>query len=282
MPARPGGVFGLKKSLKYREILADARRVVVKIGSRVLVQKTGRPELRRMRSLAGDLARMQRRGYEVVVVTSAAIGAGMEALGMRERPARLPELQMAAAVGQSRLMARYDRLFSALGCTVGQVLLTHADFHHKIRLTNARRTMETLIRHRVIPIINENDVVADEEIRADLALGDNDLLASLVVKLIRADLLILLTTADGVREPAGNGRTRRMRYIESVSKKLYRHVTAQAPGLSRGGMATKLKAADSVSKAGCSAVIADGRRAGVLDRIMKGEDVGTLVLASGI
>lgn len=276
------GSWIMKKSLRYREILTDARRVVIKIGSRVLVQKTGRPDRRRMRQLAADIAHIQKSGRDVVVVTSGAVGTGMEALGMTERPATLPEQQMAAAVGQCRLIARYDELFAQLGCTIGQVLLTHDDFRHKIRLTNARRTMEHLLRQGVIPIINENDVVADEEIRADLALGDNDLLASLVVKLIRADLLILLTTADGVREPAGNGRTRRMRYIESVSKKLYRHVTAQAPGLSRGGMATKLKAADSVSKAGCSAVIADGRRAGVLDRIMKGEDVGTLVLASGI
>lgn len=270
----------MKKSLKYRETIADARRVVVKIGSRVLVQKTGRPDVRCMRRLIKALATLQKTGYEIVVVTSGAIGAGMQALRMRARPADLPDLQMAAAVGQTRLMSRYDELFSAAGCKVGQVLLTHADFHHKIRLTNARRTMENLIRNKVVPVINENDVVADEEIRADLALGDNDYLASLVVKLIRADLLIILTTVDGVRDHDDRGRSRRVRYIESITNKTFRLVTDHDSDLSKGGMMSKLKAAQAVSMAGCCTVIADGRKADVLPRIMGGEDVGTMVLAS--
>lgn len=272
----------MKRSLKYREMTHDVRRVVVKIGSRVLVQKTGRPDLRGLRSLATQIAHLQRAGREVAVVSSGAIGAGMEVLGMTERPTALPELQMAAAVGQSRLMANYDAIFGKLNCTVGQVLLTHADFHHKMRLTNARRTMETLIRRRVIPIINENDVVTDEEIRADMALGDNDYLASLVVRLIRADLLVLLTTVDGVREQVASGRTRRVPYIESVTRKTFDLVTGSRSPLSKGGMATKLKAAQAAAKAGCASVIADGRRADVLARIMRGEDIGTLVLASGL
>jgi glutamate 5-kinase len=272
----------MKKSLKYREHLPDARRVVVKIGSRVLVQKTGRPDVRRMRSLIRELATLQRNGREIVVVTSGAIGAGMEALRMRERPTFLPDLQMAAAVGQTRLMARYDALFSAAGCRVGQILLTHADFHHKIRLTNARRTVENLLRNGVIPIINENDVVADEEIRADLALGDNDYLASLVVKLVRADLLIMLTTIDGVREKDAAGRSRRLRYLETITRKTFALVSSGASTLSKGGMDSKLKAAQAACSAGCSVVIANGRSSGVLTRVIKGDDVGTLVLASGL
>jgi glutamate 5-kinase len=271
-----------KSSLKYRSVIPDARRVVIKIGSRVLVQKTGRPDRRRMRSLIREIAAIQAAGHEVVVITSGAVGAGMEALGMTSRPETLPELQMAAAVGQTRLMSRYDELFGQRGCKVGQVLLTHSDFHHKVRLTNARRTMESLIRHQVIPIINENDVVADEEIKADLALGDNDYLASLVVKLIRADLLILLTTVDGLREPATNGRTTRVRYLESITRKTYALVNSHDSHLSKGGMATKLKAAAAASKAGCSAVIANGRQTGVLTSVIAGEDVGTLVIASAI
>lgn len=269
----------MKVELRYREGIADVRRLVVKIGSRVLVQQSGRPDVRRMRLLVNDLAAIQSTGREVLVVTSGAIGAGMEALGMRERPTLLPDLQMAAAVGQTRLMSRYDALFAAKGCRVGQILLTRADFRHKIRHTNARRTMENLIRHRVIPIINENDVVADEEIRADLALGDNDLLASLVVKMVRADLLVLLSTTDGVRENGPAGRGRRISCIERVTPRTMALVTKSDTRLSRGGMGTKLLAAQSVARTGCMAVIANGRQTGVLARIMRGEDAGTIVLA---
>lgn len=272
----------MRKSLKYRETIPDARRIVVKIGSRVLCQKTGRPDMRCMRRLALETTEIQRGGHEVAVVTSGAIGTGMEALGMSTRPETLPELQMAAAVGQCRLIARYDRLFSSLGCKVGQVLLTHADFRHKMRLANARRTVESLIRNGVIPIINENDVVADEEIRADLAFGDNDFLASLVAKLIRADLLIMLTTVDGLRQRGPTGRTQRVRYVESISRKTLRLVADNESTLSKGGMLTKLRAAGAAAKTGCSAVIANGRRKGILPQIMRGEDVGTMVLASGI
>ncbi len=269
-----------KDSLKYRTVVPEARRVVVKMGSRVLVQKTGRPDMRCMRSRICELCDMLDAGYEVVVVTSGAVGAGMEALGMKIRPESLPELQMAAAVGQARLMARYGELFGKRGYKVGQVLLTHADFQHKARMTNARRTMDSLIRHKVVPIINENDVVADEEIRAGLTLGDNDNLAALVVKLIRADLLILLTTVDGLRDFSDSGRTRRVRYLESVNRKTYALVKDSSSGLSKGGMASKLKAAATATKTGCSVVIANGRKNGVLRNIMNGEDVGTMILAS--
>ncbi len=272
----------MKQSLKYREVIRDVRRVVVKIGSRVLVQRTGRPDVRRMRALVDELARLRKAGKDVVVISSGAIGAGMESLGMTARPTELPDLQMAAAVGQTHLMSRYEALFGKRGCKVGQVLLTHDNFLHKVTLTNASRTLENLIRHGVIPIINENDVVADEENRADTALADNDYLASLVVKLIRADLLILLSTVDGVRETGPSGRSRRVRYLETINRNTYKLVQDSASHLSKGGMTTKLKAAKSVADAGCSSVIANGRQAEVLTRIMNGEDVGTIILASGL
>lgn len=271
----------MKTSLKYREFIPDVRRVVIKLGSRVLVGASGRPDLRRIKALCAEIAGLRKAGYEIIVVTSGAVGAGMEALSMKTRPTRLPDQQMAAAVGQPRLMCRYNDLFLRHGCKVGQVLLTHDDFHHKMRMSNIRRTMENLLRNRVIPIVNENDVVADEEIRAQLAFGDNDSLASLLSRLIRADLLVMLTTVDGVRERSGSGRWRRMRYIETITRRTYAHVSAERSPLSKGGMATKLKAAHSASRAGCSTVIANGRQAGVLRRVMQGEDVGTLVLAMG-
>ena len=267
----------MKVSLKYREMMADVRRMVVKIGSRVIVQSSGRPDNRRIRTLVKEIANIHAAGREVVIVTSGAIGVGMEALRMKERPEKLPDLQMAAAVGQTRLMSSYDEYFDKLGCRVGQILLTHADFNHKIRLNNARRTITNLLRHGVIPIINENDVVADEEIKALLALGDNDFLASHVIRLVRADLLVLLTTTDGVRAPGRGGRTRRMRYIEDVTRQTLSLASSSTSRLSKGGMLTKLKAAQVASRSGCSTVIANGRETGILTRILNGDDVGTII-----
>ncbi len=271
-----------QSSLKFRSVIPEARRVVIKIGSRVLVQKTGRPDRRRMSSLIADIAAIRKAGHEVAVITSGAVATGMEALGMKTRPSLLPEVQMAAAVGQTRLMSRYDALFAAKGLKVGQVLLTHSDFQHKIRQTNARRTIEALLRHGVVPVINENDVVADEELKADMALGDNDFLASLVVKLIRADLLIILTSVDGLREPAGNGRTRRVRYLDAITRKTFALVGASDSTLSKGGMGSKLRAAQAASLAGCSVVIANGLASGTLRSVVAGEDVGTMVVASAL
>ena len=270
----------MNESLKLRQGICDARRVVVKIGSRVLVQKTGRPEHRRIRALVKEMAKLREDGIELVVVTSGAIGAGMEALGMTTRPTTVPDLQMAAAVGQCRLMAAYDKLFSAARCKVGQVLLTHDDFSHKIRQTNASRTIENMLRHKVIPIVNENDAVADEEIRADIKLGDNDFLAALVVRMIRADLLIILSTVDGLRAPGSNGRTHRVPYLERVDKHSLALVTGQKSNLSKGGMGSKLRAAQLATQSGSHVVIADGRKLGTITRVMRGSDAGTLIVAS--
>lgn len=269
-------------SLKYRAGIPDSRRIVVKIGSRVLVQRSGRPDQRRMASLTADIAGLRRQGHEVAVITSGAVGAGMEALGMRTRPVLLPEVQMAAAVGQTRLMSRYDALFALKGLKVGQVLLTHDDFEHRLRQANARRTIEALLRRGVIPIINENDVVSDEELKADLAFGDNDYLAALVVKLVRADLLVLLTTVDGLREPDGSGRTRRIRFLDRVTRKTMALVQAGEVGISKGGMGSKLRAAQLAATSGCAVVIANGLQPGVLGRVIAGEDTGTLVVPSAL
>ena len=264
------------------ELIHKASRVVIKLGTGVLTDTQKRIHLPQMEQLVDQVAHLCGKGRQIVLVTSGAVGAGMEALGMRRRPESLPDLQMAAAVGQCKLITRYDELFKAQGHIVGQVLLTHADFQHKMRLTNARRTLENLLRHGVIPIINENDVVADEEIRADLALGDNDFLASLVAKLIRADLLIMLTTVDGVKKRDPAGRMRRVRYIESIDRNAFKLVSDKKSSLSKGGMRSKLKAAESVTKAGGLVVIANGRTRGILPKIMRGEDVGTIALPAGI
>lgn len=259
-----------------RARLADARRIVVKIGSRVLVQRTGRPDRRRMRELVRQLATLHEQGREVVVVSSGAIGSGIEALGWRKRPTTLKLLQMAAAVGQSRLMAAYDELFSAHDIRIGQILLTHEDLRHRTRHLNASETMGTLLEHRVIPIVNENDVVAIDEIK----FGDNDLLAALTSLLVQADALVLLTTVDGFRAPAGTGRTRRVPSLAGVSDKELSLALGKGSELSTGGMASKLQSAGMVAENGIPVVIANGRSDGILDRVLSGADAGTLIEAN--
>lgn len=270
----------MKTEEKYRAGIPETRRIVIKVGSRVLVQKNGRPDTRRMRTLVNEIARLRHDEKDVILVTSGAIAAGMQALKMHDRPTKLPDLQMAAAVGQTRLMSLYTDMFAAKGCTIGQILLTNDNFTQRMRTTNVKRTIENLLRNGVVPIINENDAITDEEIRADLVLGDNDLLATLVSKLIRADLMLLLTTADGVRAPSTPGRTKRVSFIEDVNRNVMRLVTPDDSSFSKGGMASKLHAARDAAKSGCLAIIANGRETGIIGRVMKGDDVGTIVLSA--
>lgn len=260
-----------------RRTIAAARRVVVKCGTRVLVQRSGRPDPRRMAAIVRSIAAARRAGREVVLVTSGAVGAGMEALGLASRPKTLPELQMAAAVGQSRLMSAYDRLFSAEGLLVGQVLLTHDGLKMRDRHLNARHTLLRLLERGIVPIVNENDAVAVDEIK----FGDNDLLASLVTLLVDADLLILLTTVDGLRAPAAAGRTRRIPYLRAVTERELALAFGKGSELSTGGMASKLQSAQHVVSAGGAVVIADGRRPGIVDAILAGKNVGTLLGVPG-
>jgi len=261
---------------RFRQFIPEARRIVVKIGTRVIAQKTGRPDLRQLKNLVTQVSLLHKQGYEVLMVSSGAVGAGIEALGMKQRPTAVPDLQMCAAVGQARLMALYQELFGAQDILIGQVLLTHSDFQHRIRHANAKRTMEHMIRQGVIPIINENDVVADEELKAGLSLGDNDYLAALVVKLVRADILIILSTAPGVLD--ANGRC--VPCIDNIADARKLVNPEKGSHLSKGGMDSKLAAAQIAMKAGCSVVIAGGRKQNVLSNVMAGKDIGTLLLSN--
>lgn len=272
----------MKIQNRYREFLPESRRIVIKIGTSVIVQKTGRPDMRKMRNLVSQIAVLRRKGYEVLIVTSGAVGSGMESLHIKERPKLVADLQMCAAVGQARLMAKYEELFAHEKLIIGQVLLTHDDFHHRIRMTNARRTLEHLLRAGVVPIINENDVVADEELKADLSLGDNDYLAALVVKLVRADLLIMLTTVDGLLAPDAAGRKRRLSCVETLGPDVFKLVNPSANKLSKGGMDSKLRSAKIAVTAGCNVVMANGCTQGVILDVMSGKDTGTLLLSTPI
>jgi len=242
---------------------------VVKAGSKVLVQSTGRPDSRRLKLLVDELAQFQNGGGEVAFVSSGAVGVGRDALGMKSRPKAMPDLQMAAAVGQMRLMSVYDDLFRKSHCQIGQVLLTHDALKHRERHLNARNTLLNLIAHRIIPIINENDAISTEEIQ----FGDNDVLAALVAILIDADALILLSTTDGLRD----GDNRRVSYIEEVDDTVLGLVSDQQDALSSGGMASKLQSAQIAARNGIPVVIANGRKTGVLTRILQGKNEGTLL-----
>jgi glutamate 5-kinase len=258
---------------QHRETLKSARRVVVKAGSKVLVQATGRPDRRRLKLLVDEMSQFHNDGGEMVFVSSGAIVAGLDALGMKTRPKAMPDLQMAAAVGQIRLMSVYDELFAQNKCRIGQVLLTHDTLKHRERHLNARNTLLNLVANRIIPVINENDAVATEEIK----FGDNDVLAALVAILVDADALVLLSSTDGLREPDGNGKTRRVSVIDEVDGDVLALVADRQDTLSRGGMASKLESAQIAAQNGIPVVIANGRKTGALTRIFEGRDEGTLV-----
>lgn len=254
-----------------RETLAQAKRIVVKVGSRVLVQRSGRPDIRRMAALVRDLAAVREAGREVVLVSSGAIACGMEAMGLRRRPEDLPTLQMAAAVGQNRLMALYDRLFAEAHCRIGQVLLTHADLENRQRHLNAKHCLRKLLEHGAVPVVNENDAVSTDEIK----FGDNDALASRTAMLLQADLLVLLTTVDGFRAPDASGRERVVACLPCVDEEALSHTAGKGSPLSTGGMASKLGAAAEAAQTGTHVVIANGRKSGTLPKILAGRPVGT-------
>lgn len=258
----------MSEKTNHREMLKTARRIVVKAGSKVLVERSGKPDAAQLKQLVDALAKLQNDGYEVVFVSSGAIGAGLDALGMKTRPREIPDLQMAAAVGQISLMSLYNDLFGKNQCKVGQVLLTHDALKHRERHLNARNTLLNLIANRIVPIINENDAISTKEIK----FGDNDVLAALVSILVDAEALVLLSTTDGLRN--GNERVSE---IAQVDDGILGLVQDRQDTLSTGGMASKLESAQIAAHNGIPVVIADGRKAGVLEHIFNGEDEGTLL-----
>jgi glutamate 5-kinase len=244
--------------------LVQVRRVVVKIGSRLLAESpAGRPA-----AIADQIAALRRRDVEVIVVSSGAIALGVRRLRLPGRPHELPALQAAAAVGQSRLMQHWEHAFAVHDLAIGQVLLTHDDLGDRRRFLSARLTLRALLDHGVVPIINENDTVATEEIK----FGDNDQLAALVVNLIGADALIMLTDVEGVRDAAGV----RMPIVHDIEREAAPVATGSTSGVGLGGMASKVGSARIVTRTGIPAVIAPGREPDVLPRVLAGADLGTL------
>ncbi len=255
-----------------RQVLKDISRVVIKLGTGILTDSRKQPDLEQMEQLAAQVAEQRHTDREVVLVSSGAVGAGMGVLGFERRPADLAELQACAAVGQSRLMASYEKLFARHGLHVAQVLLTHEDLEHHDRHLNARNTLVTLLQRGVIPIINENDAVSVTELK----FGDNDRLSALVACLLPADLLVILTSVDGLVEHYGQPQARVVPLVERIDESIARLARGTASLTAVGGMATKIDAARIVTRSGIPLVIASGRRPGVLGRVLDAETEGTV------
>jgi len=257
------------------EWLKDVTRIFVKLGTGVLTDSRKQPDLGQMEQLVSQLAGQRKAGKEVLVVSSGAVGAGMGALGHEKRPNDLAELQACAAIGQSRLMAIYEKLFGAFGMSVAQILLTHDDLQHHERHLNARNTLVTLLRHGVVPIINENDVISFTELK----FGDNDKLSALVAALLPADLLVILTTVDGVIENFGKPNPKTIPTIEHIDSQVEKLAGGTDSATAVGGMASKIQAAKIAVRSGIPLVIASGKKNQVLARILAGEEEGTLFVA---
>jgi glutamate 5-kinase len=259
-----------------KKTLEKARRIVVKVGSSILasVEKGLHREV--FSHFAKEISELKRQGYEIVLVSSGAIAAGMEKLGYKTRPQSITQKQAAAAVGQSRLMNIYDEYFSRYQQMVAQVLLTHDDLSHRRRFLNARNTLLTLLELGIIPIINENDTVVVDEIK----FGDNDNLSALITNLIEADLLIILTNIDGLcdADPRYYPDARCIPLVEDIDADMEGIVGASTSATSVGGMVSKIQAAKKASRFGIPTVIASGTRKEVLHQILKGKEIGTLIL----
>jgi glutamate 5-kinase len=250
-------------------------RIVVKLGTSTLTAGSARLSLPRMVDLVRQLAHLHTQSYEILLVTSGAIAAGRERLSYPQLPKDIPIKQMLAAVGQPRLMALYEQLFELYGIKVGQVLFTRADLGSRRGYLNSRNTLTALLAQQVIPVINENDTVATEEIRV----GDNDNLSALTANLVEADLLIMLTDQPGLftDDPRRSPDAVLIREVSSpeIPAELWRAAGGSVNALGTGGMVTKLQAADLARRSGATVIIAPGGDADVILRIAAGEAVGT-------
>jgi glutamate 5-kinase len=252
--------------------LGRVRRLVVKVGSGLVTTPGAGAAPERIETLAADIVSI-REGRRIVLVTSGAIASGTARLKLPERPRSIPEKQAAAAVGQSALMWQYEAAFGRHQVQVGQVLLTAQDISDRARYLNAKNTLLALLKFDVLPVVNENDTVAVEEIKV----GDNDNLSALVASLIDADLLVLLTDVDGLYtdDPSRNASARKVDTVEAITDEIARLAHDRADRISVGGMATKLQAARKAAAAGVPMIIANGRTAQVLTRLLRGEPLGT-------
>jgi glutamate 5-kinase len=251
----------------------EHRPAVVKVGTTTLCGDTGRPQRARLSAIVAQVAALHRAGRPVVLVTSGAIATGAAEIGRIPAPVSMAERQALAAIGQPLLMREYSRIFASRGIRVAQVLLTGDDLTVRRRYLNARNTMTALLRRRVVPIVNENDTVATDEIR----IGDNDTLSAQVAILVGAELLCILSDVDGVytADPRRDPSARRIPEVRGITPEVERAARRTESALGTGGMLTKVAAARLATAAGCTVVVTDGKTPRVLERLTRGERLGT-------
>ncbi|MGN0620763.1 MAG: glutamate 5-kinase [Porcipelethomonas sp.] len=258
--------------------VSDKKRIVIKLGTSTLTHKTGRLNIRRMGSLVKVLADLQNSGKEIIIVSSGAIGLGVGKLGLREKPKDTPTKQAAAAVGQCELMYLYDDLFENYGIPVAQILLTKAILETE-RKKNVENTFEKLISMGVIPIVNENDTVAIDEL--ELEIGENDSLSAIVAKLAKAELLVILSDIDGLydSDPRKNPDAKLIPVVTEITEHIENIAGGAGSELGTGGMATKINAARIAGEAGIDMIIMNGDNPYKLYDLFENTETGTLFIA---
>ena len=249
------------------------QKIVVKVGTRLLTYETGKLNLDVTEKLVREISDLKNQGLDMLLVSSGAIGAGIGRLGLEKKPASVPERQALAAIGQGLLIQIYEKLFAEYGHIIAQVLLTREDMENRKRYINSRNAFLHLLKYGSIPVINENDTVSTEEIE----FGDNDKLSALVATIIDADLLIILTGIDGLctGDPHTDPSAKRIPFVGEITPEIRKIAGNTDEILAKGGMFSKIEAAEIVMNSGIDLVIADGRQKNVLKRIVQGEDIGT-------
>ncbi|NGY93192.1 glutamate 5-kinase [Bacillus megaterium] len=266
--------------MNHRQELQNSKRIVVKVGTSTLTYDNGDINLARIEKLARVLSDLMNAGKEVVLVTSGAVQVGVKKLKLKEKPTSIREKQAAASVGQCELMHIYSKFFGEYSHIVGQVLLTKDVIEDEHVRNNVVNTFEKLIEDKVIPIVNENDTVAIDEIENIVRFGDNDNLSAIVSVLIHADLLVILSDIDGFfdSDPTKNPNSKVMKVIDGITPELENFAGDSGTDVGTGGMVTKLTAAKTATSAGVSLILANGKEPSILRDIIEGQEIGTLFL----
>lgn len=260
-----------------REMLKNAKRIVVKVGTSTITYSNGKRNFSQIDRLARELSDLQNQGKEMILVTSGAVAVGVDRLGLLKKPDTIPGKQAAAAVGQGVLMHTYEKFFADYGQVVAQVLLTKTESIDRHRYTNSRNTFMELLKQGVIPIVNENDVVALDELK----IGDNDNMSALVAGIVDADLVIILSDIDGLytANPQTNPDAELVPLVTEITPEIEASAGGVGSARGTGGMATKIQAAKAATSSGINLVIASGTEKNAIPRIVNGENIGTLFVS---